>query len=122
MDLQQFRRLARNWDVFGDADPLFGVLSDPTKFGGQWRVDDFFESGEAHVKKLLRILSELDVTFQRAACLDFGCGVGRLTMPLSDSFEDTVGVDIAKSMIKVAERYNRRSRCRFVVNRDPNLR
>src|SRR5260221_507072 len=98
MNLQQFRQLARNWDAFGHADPLFGVLSDPTKFGGQWSVDDFFESGEAHVKKLLRILDELGVSFQRGACLDFGCGVGRLTMPLSDAFAQTVGVDIARSM------------------------
>ena len=122
MDLQQFRQLARNWDAFGRADPLFGVLSDPTKFGGQWPIDDFFESGEAHVKKLLRILNELGVSFPRGACLDFGCGVGRLTMPLSDSFDRTVGVDIAKSMISVARQHNRRPRCGFILNRDPDLR
>jgi len=122
MDLQQFRKLARNWDAFGDADPLFGVLSDPTKFGGQWRVDDFFASGDAHVKKWLRILGELGATFRPGTCLDFGCGVGRLTRPLSESFLQTVGVDVAKSMIEVARRYNRNPRCRFVVNRDPDLR
>ena len=122
MDLQQFRKLARNWDAFGDADPLFGVLSDPAKFGGQWRVDDFFASGDAHVKKWLRILRELGATFYPGTCLDFGCGVGRLTRPLSESFLSTVGIDVAKSMIAVARRYNRNPRCRFVVNRDPDLR
>ena len=122
MDLQQFRKLARNWDAFGDADPLFGVLSDPTKFGGQWRVDDFFASGDAHVKKWLRILGELGATFRPGTCLDFGCGVGRLTRPLAESFLETVGVDVAKSMIEVARRYNRNPRCRFAVNRDPDLR
>src|SRR5262245_47138505 len=122
MDLRQFRKLARNWDAFGDADPLFGVLSDPTKFGGQWGVDDFFASGDAHVKKWLRILSELGATFHPGTCLDFGCGVGRLTRPLSESFLQTVGIDVAKSMIAVARRYNRNPRCRFVVNRDPDLR
>lgn len=122
MDLQQFRKLARNWDAFGDADPLFGVLSDPTKFGGQWRVDDFFASGDAHVEKWLRILREHGVTFRPGACLDFGCGVGRLTRPLSESFLETVGIDVAKSMVAVARRYNKNPRCRFVVNRDPDLR
>ena len=122
MDLQQFRKLARNWDAFGDADPLFGVLSDPTKFGGQWRVDDFFASGDAHVRKWLRILQELGATFQPGTCLDFGCGVGRLTRPLADTFLETVGIDVAKSMIVVARRHNRNPRCRFVVNRDPDLR
>jgi SAM-dependent methyltransferase len=122
MDLLQFRKLARNWDAFGDADPLFGVLSDPTKFGGQWRVDDFFASGDAHVKKWLGILRELGATFQPGTCLDFGCGVGRLTRPLAESFLETVGIDVAKSMIAVARRHNRNPRCRFVVNRDPDLR
>jgi SAM-dependent methyltransferase len=122
VDLQQFRKLARNWDAFGDADPLFGVLSDPTKFGGQWQVDDFFASGDAHVKKWLRILGELGATFHPGTCLDFGCGVGRLTRPLAESFLQTIGVDVAKSMIAVARRYNPNPRCRFVVNRDPDLR
>jgi SAM-dependent methyltransferase len=122
MDLQQFRQLARNWDAFGDADPLFGVLSDPVKFGGQWRVDDFFASGDAHVKKWLGILRELGAEFDPGTCLDFGCGVGRLTQPLSESFLSTVGIDVAKSMIAVARRHNRNPRCRFVVNRDPDLR
>ena len=122
MDLQQFRKLARNWDAFGDADPMFGVLSDPAKFGGQWRVDDFFASGDEHVKHLLRILRELGATFYPGTCLDFGCGVGRLTRALSESFLSTVGIDVAKSMIEVARRYNRDPRCRFVLNRDPDLR
>lgn len=122
MDLQQFRKLARNWDAFGDADPLFGVLSDPTKFNGQWRVDDFFASGDAHVKKWLHILHEHGATFQPGTCLDFGCGVGRLTGPLSEAFLETVGVDVAKSMVAVARRYNNNPRCRFIVNRDPDLR
>ena len=121
MDLRQFRLLARNWDAFGDADPLFGVLSDPTKYGGQWRVDDFFESGDAHVTKWLRIIREA-APMHAGSCLDFGCGVGRLTRPLAESFLETVGIDVAKSMIAVARRYNKNPRCRFVVNRDPDLR
>src|SRR5262245_48202485 len=122
MDLRQFRKLARNWDAFGDADPLFGVLSDPTKFGGQWRVNDFFASGDAHVRHWLDVLRELGATFTAGTCLDFGCGVGRLTRPLSEFFLQTVGIDVAKSMIDVARRYNRNPSCRYVVNRDPDLR
>src|SRR5262249_37579221 len=122
MDLQEFRKLARNWDAFGDADPLFGVLSDPTKFGGQWRVDDFFASGDPDVKYLMRILREHRASFHPGVCLDFGCGVGRLTRPLSESFLQTVGMDVAKSMVDVARRYNQNPRCRYVVNRDPDLR
>src|SRR5215212_8030883 len=104
MDLKKFRTLARNWEAFGDADPLFGILSDPTRHGGQWGVGEFFASGEAHVAQLLRVLHEHSASFRGGRCLDFGCGVGRLTIPLSHSFERTVGVDVARSMIAVARR------------------
>lgn len=119
---RKFRELADNWEAFGRADPLFGVLSDPTRQGGNWDPAEFFESGRAHVRKLLGILDSLHVTFARGACLDFGCGVGRLTIPLSASFERTVGVDVARSMIAAGRTYLRPGdRCEFVVNRDPDL-
>jgi SAM-dependent methyltransferase len=117
----EFRTLARNWEVFGEDDPLFAVLSDPTKHGGKWEVDDFFASGRAHVEKLFRQLD--GVPFESDACLDFGCGVGRLTIPLSARFTRTVGVDVARSMIDRARRFGRQNeRLEFVVNRHPDLR
>jgi SAM-dependent methyltransferase len=122
-ELAKFRVLADNWEAFGRSDPLFGVLSDPTREGGRWGSEEFFDSGRAHVRKLLGILHGLDVTFARGACLDFGCGVGRLTIPLSESFERTVGVDVARSMVAAARGFLRPGdRCEFRVNRDPDLR
>lgn len=123
MDLDNFRILARNWEAFGETDPFFGVLSDPTKHGGQWSVDEFFESGRAHVQKLMHILADRGVTVGGGSCLDFGCGVGRLTVPLSHYFEHTIGVDVAGSMIEVAQRHNSAPHhCQFVLNREPDLR
>ncbi len=122
-DLRKFRTLAKNWEAFGDTDPLFGVLSDPTKFGGKWDAGEFFASGHAHVQKLLRTLTDARASFEPGSCLDFGCGVGRLSVPLSESFSRTVGVDVARPMIEAARRYAPPgARCEFVVNRDPDLR
>jgi SAM-dependent methyltransferase len=123
MDLRKFRTLARNWEALGGSDPLFGVLSDPTKYGGKWEVDEFLASGRAHVDKLLRSLEDARATFGRGVCLDFGCGVGRLTIPLAQSFARTIGVDVAASMVEAARRFLRPGdRCEFIVNRDPDLR
>lgn len=123
MDIGKFRALARNWEALGDTDPLFGVLSDPTKHGGKWDVEEFVSSGRAHIAKLLRSLEDARASFQPGVCLDFGCGVGRLTIPLSESFARTIGVDVAASMVDAARRFLRPGdRCEFVVNRDPDLR
>jgi SAM-dependent methyltransferase len=54
--------------------------------------------------------------------LDFGCGVGRLTRPLADHFDEVVGVDIAPTMIDLARRYHAdRPSCRFEVNQAEDL-
>ncbi len=122
-DLTKFRELARNWEALGDTDPMFGVLSDPTKHGGKWDPAEFFASGHAHVAKLLRTLADARATFEPGRCLDFGCGVGRLTVPLSQAFRHTVGVDVARPMIEAAHRHMPAgTRCEFVVNREPHLR
>lgn len=123
VSLRRFRSLARSWEGLGRTDPLFGILSDPSKWGGKWDADEFFASGRAHVEKLLRSLNDARASFERDTCLDFGCGVGRLTVPLSASFNRTVGVDIARSMIDLARRYHAASsRCEFLVNRGLDLR
>lgn len=123
MDRSRFTTLARNWELFGRRDPLFGVLSDPTKQHGRWEQDEFFESGRAHVAKLFRILDEHGVRVEPGHAVDFGCGVGRLTRPIAERFQHTVGVDVAPSMVALARRHNTLgNRCEFVVNPDPDLR
>lgn len=122
-DLRKFRELARNWEVLGDVDPMFGVLSDPSKHGGRWDPEEFFASGRAHVENLIRALADARATFVAGACLDFGCGVGRLTIPLAERFRQTVGVDVAQPMIETARRFRpRAAACEFVVNPHPDLR
>lgn len=123
MDSSRFTTLAKNWEVFGRRDPLFGVLSDPTKQHGRWGQEEFFESGRAHVAKLFRVLDEHGVHVQGGRALDFGCGVGRLTRPIAERFTHTVGVDVAKSMVAIARQHNTLgARCEFVVNPHPDLR
>jgi SAM-dependent methyltransferase len=69
------------------------------------------------------IASELNFDIRRGAALDFGCGVGRLTQALCRHFERAVGVDIAPSMIRLANQFNRfGDRCRYCLNEANDLR
>ncbi len=123
MDSKKFKSLARGWEAYGHLDSFFGVLSDRSKLGNKWNEAEFFRTGRDHVGNLMRVLGESGVPPHVGACLDFGCGVGRLTQPLADHFESVVGVDVAASMIAQARRFNRAgSRCRSVLNRAPDLR
>jgi SAM-dependent methyltransferase len=54
--------------------------------------------------------------------LDFGCGVGRLSQALGARFDAVVGVDVAPSMIDLADRYNQMpEKVSYRLNDRPDL-
>jgi SAM-dependent methyltransferase len=114
--------LKRHWEAFGRDDPLWAVLTESSRTGGRWELDEFLQRGEGDVAQCLAELEDLGVSYERGRALDFGCGVGRLTQALADRFERCDGVDIADSMIAEARRINRHGdRVQYHVNDAPNL-
>jgi SAM-dependent methyltransferase len=115
-------KLRRNWDLLGRADPLWAIAYDPTKRGNRWRPEEFFATGRREVAGLLADLEHAGVAVRRGRALDFGCGAGRLTQALAEHFEQVDGVDIAPSMLALAERHNRHgARCRYHLNASDDL-
>jgi len=112
----------KSWDALGAEDPLWAVLTDDRYRGGKWNEDDFFVTGAEEITGVVRDLDRLGRPVGRGRCLDFGCGVGRLTQALAEHFERCDGVDIAPSMIAAARRLDRSGgRCAFHVNDAPDL-
>lgn len=119
MDLKE---LQSNWNMFGKEDPLWAIATWPDKKGNRWELREFFELGKKEIAGVLEHLSLLGVPVSRGRALDFGCGVGRLTQALAQHFDEAVGVDIAPSMIKLANRYNRHGvRCTYRLNEVDDL-
>ena len=116
-------RLQRHWDEFGRRDPYWAILTDPAKKGNKWDLDEFFRTGEHEVDDVLAWVESLGVTTRRGRALDFGCGAGRISQALGRHFEHVIGVDIAPSMIALANQHNRHGeRCRYVLNEHADLR
>jgi SAM-dependent methyltransferase len=103
----------REWEKFGASDPYYGVVShDRFKAGNtdQTTRDDFFSSGEAHVTQCFSVIKkELDANFEPRRALDFGCGVGRLVIPLARRIDHVVGLDVSESMLIEAKKNCQRS-------------
>jgi SAM-dependent methyltransferase len=109
--------LQTTWDGLGAADPLWAILTDADKKGRRWDADKFFATGVREIETLMSDLRSLGRTPGRGAALDFGCGAGRLTQPLTKYFGETVGVDLSHEMVRLAQAHNRAPhRCRYVVN------
>ena len=120
----ELTELRKNWNAWGETDPLWAIVTnDPEKRGGGWELGEFFATGEETIDDTMRHALSLGVPFGRGRALDFGCGVGRLTQPLCRYFEECHGVDIARSMIRLANTYNRhRGRCHYHLNETDDLR
>jgi ubiquinone/menaquinone biosynthesis C-methylase UbiE len=120
MDLKE---LQMHWNEFGRTDPLYAILTYEGKKDNRWHEEEFFASGREQVDGLMSYISSLGLKVTPEKALDFGCGVGRLTQALSGYFADVSGVDIAPSMIELANKYNRRDRrCHYYLNPNSNLK
>ena len=96
------------WERFGKENPYHGVISyDRFKKGNltEQARSEFFRTGEGHIDFIMKVIRRyLDADFNPSRCLDFGCGVGRLVIPMARQFKQVVGVDVSKSMLEEAKR------------------
>lgn len=119
----QLWHLRRTWEHLGKRDPLWAILTWSGKQGNKWQIEEFFATGRAEVERLMANLDQIAPGLPKKCALDFGCGIGRVTQALTDRFNTATGVDVAASMIKLANRYNpARGRCHFVQNKSADLR
>ncbi len=97
-------RTDRDWNVWAEKDPYFGVVTDG-KFRAA-KIEDnraeFMKSGDDYVANLIRVLNSHFGPLPQGRALDFGCGVGRLTLPMANRFDEVVGLDIAPAMLAEA--------------------
>ncbi len=96
-----------DWEKWGKSDPYFGVLSADEfraeKLNEESRAE-FFRTGEEHIEHRLSNIRRLfDPDFAPRRSLDFGCGVGRLVVPLAGISEAVVGVDVSDHMLAEAK-------------------
>jgi SAM-dependent methyltransferase len=119
--MSDLESLSRTWDSLGQSNPMWAIVTTPENRQNP-DPDEFFRTGEADVAAEFAYLESLGIEPSYGRALDFGCGLGRLTQPLADRFDEAVGVDIAASMIEGARAANQRgSRCQFVLNERDDL-
>lgn len=96
----------RAWEQVAQTDPYWGVLTSDEFLGEGLDADTeraFFASGEAHIAHVLEVIrAQLQPDFAPTSALDYGCGVGRLLLPLAGVAARVVGVDVSDSMMAKA--------------------
>jgi SAM-dependent methyltransferase len=106
----------RDWNALSRRDPMWAVCSVPGT-RGTWDRATFFSTGEAEVAGIVSGLRDNGLLATTDRALDFGCGLGRLSRALAETFSEVIGVDISEEMVEQARALNAdRPMCRFIVN------
>jgi SAM-dependent methyltransferase len=97
-----------NWEKFGREDPYFSILTDDKYHSANLSEDlkkEFFNSGHKYVVNVFEIIKKhINPSFYPQRTMDFGCGTGRLIIPMSQFSTHVVGVDISVDMLREAQR------------------
>jgi SAM-dependent methyltransferase len=98
-----------DWEELARKEPYFAVLTDERFLSGSLSSDrllEFFASGEDDVQHLFDLVAAyVGAPIAPRSALDFGCGAGRLTLPLARRAAHVAGVDAAPTMLQLAERH-----------------
>jgi 2-polyprenyl-3-methyl-5-hydroxy-6-metoxy-1,4-benzoquinol methylase len=94
----------RDWEVLGQLEPCWAVLTHDAFRGpavtDAEKLELFLASGRQHVARIWDVIeSNLGGRFTPDRALDFGCGVGRIVVPLAERCGSVLGVDVADSML-----------------------
>lgn len=98
----------RDWERIARRDPYHGVVTDE-----RYRADrlteerrrEFFQSGADYMTEVLAtVRRHIDPGLSIRRALDFGCGVGRLLLPLAKVAGEVTGADVSESMLREARR------------------
>lgn len=109
-----------DWETLGRVDPLWAVYVAPGTERGGWDIDAFLATGRAEVDRVITRLDAVAPSVPRGRVLDFGCGVGRLSLALAAHFDEVVGVDVSPAMLEGA-REIAGERCTFVLDQSDDL-
>jgi len=121
VDPNTFRRLLERveatWVQLGNEDAHWSVITDDKfrKKSLDNHIGDFFETGEGTIARLEAALERVGTSLSEIdLAMDFGCGVGRLSIPLGRKVRHVLGVDISEAHLRTAKANMERFDCNNV--------
>ena len=105
-----FEHIQDSWQHLGKTEPYWSVLA-AEKFlqaniQSPATIAEFYESGKHDVHRILKTLerNQIDHTLFKS-CLEYGCGLGRVTRWLAEIFDVVYGYDISQEHLQIAKEY-----------------
>jgi SAM-dependent methyltransferase len=103
-----FSHVQDTWQHLGETEPHWSVLtSDEFRAGNiKASIAKFYASGKHGVARLLMTLDRNRIDHRGfQTCLEYGCGLGRVTRWLATEFPVVLGYEISKAHLRRAKEY-----------------
>jgi SAM-dependent methyltransferase len=97
------RRIEAYWKHLDIPETLYHTQDLASDFNEKER--DFYSTGRELIDIFQRTAERCEIALDRCKiCLELGCGVGRLTVWLSEVFQRVIGVDISRLRLQMNQR------------------
>jgi len=96
------------WEKLAQKDAYYAVLTED-RFRAphldEASYDEFFRQGQQDIRHFFELIhTRMKPNFSPLRTLEFGCGVGRLLIPLAGLSATVTGIDVSPSMLKEARK------------------
>jgi 2-polyprenyl-3-methyl-5-hydroxy-6-metoxy-1,4-benzoquinol methylase len=98
----------RSWEKRGKINPYYGVLTEK-KYRNtnltQELKEEFSRTGADHINHVIgKVKQHVAPAYSVRTALDFGCGTGRLVVPLAGIADGVTGIDVSEAMLAEARK------------------
>lgn len=96
------------WSNYGKNETYWSVLTADTflkKHLDDKNIDKFYKTGKETLRQIENTLKRCGEweKLKRQDCMEYGCGVGRVTIQLADLFQNVTGLDISPGHLQLAQ-------------------
>jgi len=130
-DKEKLKRLEQNsrkyeewmrndWELRAKKNPFYFIRTEKNQSD-----EEFWKSGYNDRNSILEhkpIKEKLDQKFDEFKVLEIGCGIGRILIPMSEKFQEAVGIDISQEMVNIGkQKMENISNCKILLNNGIDL-
>ena len=109
-----------DWNLRAKRNPFYFVRTVKNQ-----SEEDFWESGYADRNAILESKSIKERFGKRSdnlKVLEIGCGIGRILIPMSEKFQESIGIDISQEMVNIGKQKTKNySNCKILLNNGMDL-
>jgi SAM-dependent methyltransferase len=104
--VKSVQKIQKAWEHLGENSAHFSVITnnDYLPENLETNLVDFWASGQAEADLAVAVLERyLSTPLDKLVCVEYGCGVGRVTMGLASHFGEIHAYDVSSNHLKHAE-------------------